>query len=254
VRPTRDTLTRLATALEAALAGSAIDRVWRPAPAMLLLDVRRLGKVRLLVDVDARHPRVIATTRWPDTPAAPDRETIGFRKLLEGQRIARVAARGERQLALEGADGAWSLVVQLAGRYPNVAVFDADGGELMRLFADRPGADPESPALPPGAVQGDESGAADLDWLAAYAALTWDDWDTRHLAERRAGLEREIRSARERLGRTLRALERELTEAAAAARRRHQGELLKTVLRTSMKLRRPMSSAAPNPATEVHKW
>ena len=232
MRPTRDTLTRLATALDAALAGSVIDRVWRPAPAMLLLDVRRLGKARLLVDVDARHPRVIVTTRWPDTPAAPDRETIGFRKFLEGQRIVRVVPRGERQLALEGANGAWSLVVQLAGRYPNVAAFDGEDAELIRLFEDRPGTDPDSPALPPGAVQGEGADATDSDWLAAYAALTWDDWDARHVAERRAGLEREVRGARERLGRTLRALDRELAEAEDAARVRHQGELLKTVLRT----------------------
>lgn len=242
-RTTRPELARLVQALSRRVAGSFIDRVWRPGATTLLLDVRALGKRRLFVSLASRHPWLAVTARWPETPAAPDRETLVLRKCLEGARIEGVRVVDDRRLELVLAprfEHAPTLAIQLAGRYPNAAVIDrstaGDATELVKLIADRPAIDPESPALPAeiGAAGGiPDAVAAGLDddgWLEAHQALAWQAEDERAIEGRRALLAREARAAWQRKARTVLALEGDLARAEDADRVRHHGELLKASL------------------------
>lgn len=244
IRPARVSgpeLARLAAILARVLVGSHIDRVWRPGPTSLLIDLRALGKRRLFVSLASRHPWLAVTTRWPETPAAPDRETLVLRKCLEGARVEAVRVVDDRRLELVLAprfEHAPTLALQLAGRYPNAAVIDrlaSDAPELAKLVADRPALDPESPALPPelGAAGGVADGAmltSDDAWLEAHQALAWQAEDARELDLRRTALTREARTAWQKKARTALALEGDLAKAEDADRVRHHGELLKASL------------------------
>ncbi|MFO0751276.1 MAG: NFACT RNA binding domain-containing protein [Myxococcota bacterium] len=234
MRPSPAVLEKLARTLDALLAGTTVDKLWRPGAWQLLFDLRALGKSRLLVEADARHPRAVVTARWPETPAAPDRETLVLRKLLEGIRIRAVRAEDERRLVFAFQprhDAELRLVVQLAGRYPNAAVFDQTGAELVRLIADRPAVDDDSPPLPKGGADADPhpelEGRA---WLDAYAEATWQDADQRALDAERATLVRMARGALEKVRALVRKHLDDLTRAAEAEALRHRGDLLKTVL------------------------
>jgi predicted ribosome quality control (RQC) complex YloA/Tae2 family protein len=232
-RPNRATLARFASLLDPMLAGTHIERVWRPTDTSLLIDLRALGKARLLVMLHARAPWVAVTERWPETPAAPDRETLSFRKCLEGARIRAVTLEDDRRLVLTLAqrhEHEPVLAIQLAGRYPNAAVLDRPAGgaetELVRLIADRPAIDPDSPALPAGEVPFAEL-AGDA-WLRALSDGLWVAEDARRLDVRRLALQREARTAHERKRRAVAALEADLARARGAEAVRHRGELLKS--------------------------
>jgi len=245
-RPTTETLDKLARTLDEALAHTNVDRLWRPTATTLLLDCRALGKRRLLIDLEQRHPRVIVTPRWPETPASPDRETLVLRRLLEGIRVERVRAEDERRLVVQCQprhDTRLRIVVQLAGRYPNVAVLDDAEAELVRLVAARPGVDPDAPALPVGPdPRPDLTGAA---WLEAIAEATWLEADRRALELARDDALRLVRRARDKIARRAAKHEAELAASAEAPAIRHRGDLLKSALHRI----RPGDAAV-----EVHDW
>ncbi|MGM0576243.1 MAG: NFACT RNA binding domain-containing protein [Myxococcota bacterium] len=229
-RPTAATLERLAGALDDALSGRGVDKVWRPGPEILLVRFSRVAGRRLLLDVAPRHPRAVLTDRWPETPAAPDQATLRFRQALEGARVDRVRAWRQRGLVLDVTrrGETRALHVQIAGRYPNVAVLDEAGEAVVRLVPDRPPTDPDSPALPDGPCAHDDlEGDA---WLVAVDASQREAADRRDLDARIASLGRAARTLRKRLRRTVRKVEEDLRRAEGAARHRHWGELLKTVL------------------------
>lgn len=233
---TRETLDRLVACLDLELAGSVIERIWRPVTHddSLLIDVRALGRRRIFVSFGSRHPWIAVTERWPDTPASPDRETLLFRKCLEGARVlasAGVRAVDDRRVEIHFArrhEAQPALVIQLAGRYPNAAVLDLDADpprELVRLIADRPAFDPDSPPLPSGPVPHVTlDGAA---WLEACASDAWAAADLRDLDARRVTLARQCSHAVQRRTRLAATLERDLQKASDAERLRHEGELLK---------------------------
>ncbi len=234
-RPDLATLERLAEVLQARLAGTHIERVWRPSETSLLIDMRALGKARLFVSLAPRSPWVAVTTRWPETPAAPDRETLMLRKGLEGARILAVGVEHERRLVflLAPRHGHEPLLsIQLAGRYPNVAVLDRQGDgevEFVRLIAARPATDPDSPPLP-------RDGSAELDtdddqaWLEAWEARCWQGEDERRREAWRHDLLREARTAWRRKARAEEALAKDAARAEEAEALRARGELLKASL------------------------
>jgi predicted ribosome quality control (RQC) complex YloA/Tae2 family protein len=228
-RPTRALVTHLAAALGRALVGSRLDRLWRTGPRQLLVKARGLGGGRVLVDLEQGHPRVVVSDRWPDTPSAPDRPTLILRNHLENARITAIRATDRALIwELAGPDGARTLHLQLAGRYPNAALFDGDGAELVRLVDGIPAADPGSPPLPDGADP-----YPDLDdaaFFAAYEAASQAGAEARALEREVVAARRDARSEVTRLERTVAALERDLTRAEAAEGDRHRGELLKTVI------------------------
>jgi len=235
-RPSRETLARLARILHERLAGTHLERLWRPTATSLLIDFRALGRPRLFASLETRHPFAAVTTRWPDPPASPDRETLLLRKCLENARIASVTAEDDRRLVIALSprhDHHPVLSIQLAGRYANAAVLDRPPGgapevELARLIVDRPAIDRDSPALPSGPVP--HADHDDDAWLAAYAEALWQAHDARALDTRRAELLREARTAHERRRRTVKALEADLARAEQADALLHQGELLKSAL------------------------
>jgi len=233
-RPSLQTVERFARTLDRLLAGSHIDRVWRPDAQSLLIDFRMLGKKRLFASLASRTPWVAVTTRWPETPSAPDRETLMLRKCLEGARVVAVHVEDERRLLFElgpRAEYLPVLAIQLAGRYANAAVLDRKGTsetELVRLIPERPAIDPESPPLQSGLVPFDElDGEA---WLDALADTQWASEDLRQLELRRTALVREARQSHQRKRRSLDALEADLARAHEAESVRHRGELLKASL------------------------
>lgn len=234
-RPSRETLAHLARLLHARLAGTHLERLWRPTETSLLIDFRALGRPRLFASLETRHPFVAVTTRWPDPPASPDRETLLLRKGLENARVTSVTAEDDRRLVFTlqpRHDHHAVLSLQLAGRYANAALLDrppdAPEIELVRLIADRPAIDRDSPPLPSGPVPLPD--LADDAWLEAYADALWRGHDARALDARRAELLREARTAHERRRRTVAALEADLARAEQADAVRHQGELLKSAL------------------------
>lgn len=234
-RPSRETLAHLGRVLHARLAGTHLERLWRPTETSLLIDFRALGRPRLFASLETRHPFVAVTTRWPDPPASPDRETLLLRKGLENARVTSVSAEDDRRLVFTlqpRHDHHAVLSIQLAGRYANAALLDRPPGapevELARLIADRPAIDRDSPPLPGGPVP-----FADRDddaWLEAYAEASWQGHDLRAFEARRAELLREARTAHARRTRTVRALEADLEKAEQADAILHQGELLKSAL------------------------
>lgn len=233
-RPSLQTLQRFARTLDRLLAGSHIDRVWRPDSSTLLIDFRMLGKQRLFANLASRTPWVAVTSRWPETPSAPDRETLMLRKCLEGARVVAVHVEDERRLLFElgpRAEYLPVLAIQLAGRYANAAVLDRKGTsetELVRLIPDRPAIDPESPPLQSGPVPFDA--LPDDAWLEALADAQWATEDLRQLELRRTSLVREARQTHQRKKRSLDALEADLLRAHEAESVRHRGELLKASL------------------------
>lgn len=232
--------------------------MWRPSETSLLVDLRALEGRRLYASLTTREPWVAVTGRWPETPSAPDRETLLLRRALEGARVAGVAVEDARRLviALAPRHGHQPvLALQLAGRYANAAVLDrGEGGEteLVRLILRRPATDPGSPPLPAGHPV--EAGPADEAWLAAEAERHWSAEDARHLEERRGALRREAKTALKRKTRRRDALKADLARAKQADALRHRGELLKAELH---RVRRGMREIAVTdyalepPAAEV---
>lgn len=239
-RPSRALAQRLAEALAARTVGARIDKLWRTGPRSLLLKIRGLDGAasdedddapapRLLIDLTPGHPRVVVTRRWPATPAAPDRHALIFRAHLEGARVAAVNA-DDRALTVDVVtrDGLKRLAVQLAGRYPNAAVFDPEGAELVRLVDGIPAVDPDSPPLPRG--EDPWAGLDDGAFLVGYERVSDADARRREVTARVARLRRDLVASKRKAERAVRSLEGDLARVDAAAEDRHRGELLKTVL------------------------
>lgn len=233
MRPSRATARHLARSLDALLAGRRIERVWRPAPDLILLDVgaalEAAPKARLLIDVTPRVPSLILTTRWPETPRAPDRETLTFRAALENDRIDGVDLEDDRRVAFRMRHRGHRLVVQLAGRYPNLAVLGADDAVVAVLHPDRPAVDPDSPPLRDEGLLLPDLADDDARWLVAVAEATWEATDARTLATTRLELARRVRAQLAKDRRTATRLEAQLEEATRAEDHLRVGELLKAV-------------------------
>jgi predicted ribosome quality control (RQC) complex YloA/Tae2 family protein len=232
-RPGRREVERLAEALAEVALGSVIERVWRPTQTTLLIELRGLKalvetgpKPRLFIDLETSAPWVAVTNRWPETPAAPDRETLLLRKHLEGQRVVAFGVEADRRLVFS-LHGGGELVIQLAGRYPQLGVVEA-GVTQVALLPTRAVRDEDSPALRDEALP-----HSDLDtraWLAVMALDRWAAADLRALEARRRQLFSLARGALERKRRAIVKLERDLEKSDEADATRHQGELLKSAL------------------------
>ncbi len=232
-RPGLAELERFAETLADAALGTVIERVWRPTETSVLIELRGLKtlakeghKPRLYVDLDTKHPWVAVTHRWPDTPASPDRETLLLRKHLEGRRVLGIGVEAERRLVLNLHDGT-ELVIQLAGRYPQLGVTSNDE-TLVTLLPVRAVRDHESPPLRPLPLP-----LADLvsgAWLAALSEARWTATDLRALESRREHLLSLARAGLEKKRRTIAALEKDLARMGEAESLRQRGELLKTAL------------------------
>jgi predicted ribosome quality control (RQC) complex YloA/Tae2 family protein len=235
VRPSAATARHLARILDERLTGRRIEKIWRPGPDLLLLDVgavlEAFPRARLLIDVTPRVPSVNVTTRWPETPRSPDRETLMFRAALENDRIDAVSLEEDRRLVIRMRHRGHRLVIQVAGRYPNAAVLGEDDAVVAVLHGDRPPLDRDSPPLRDEALalagHADDDGA----WLMALADACWAAADTREITTRRQELGRRIRAAWAKEQRTAARLEAQLDEAASAEKHLRLGELLKTVAR-----------------------
>ncbi|MDP6944670.1 MAG: NFACT family protein, partial [Myxococcota bacterium] len=211
------------------LTGRYLDRLWRTDPDELL--IRFAGeKRRLLIHVGLQLVTLGWVDRWPPTPSSPDYETIQLRTHLEGGRIASVALVDDRRLVLSltRGDGPRQLSVQLAGRYPNVAVFALETQLGVALRQDRPAADEDSPPLFEGEallaeVQADA-------WLEAHGDLTISTLEAATLERARGELARMARGWRKRAQRAVDAVSRDLARAEGAEQDRFHGELLKGAL------------------------
>lgn len=228
VRPNAAELEALAAALDEALKGRYFDKLWRVGEQQILVKLSSGDKRRVLIDAEAMHPRVTLTSRWPETPASPDRVALELRKFASGARVTRVEAADERALVLHLTRGGEPLTlrVQLAGRYPNAALFDAEGTELVRLLSGREARDDQSPSLRegPAPAEGPE------DWLAAWDARGWAAADRYQVHRLQQDLARALRGGLKKLRKKAAAIERDLDKAESADAYRHQGELLKTAL------------------------
>lgn len=248
---------RLAKALAHTLTGHSIDRVWRPAEATLLLRITGISPARLLLHLDPALPHVALSTQWPPTPSAPDQTTLRLRQALEGARFADVTLDNQRALRfhLTRGDGPRSLVVQLAGRYPNAAALDPSGAELARLLMARPPTDPDSPPLPAGPLPGepahDDPGALLQAWAADRQTALADLAN----AQRLLALQRAARGHLRKLERAEAAIASDRARVDDAERHRLYGDLLKTalhrVVRGASSVSLPDHSQPDSPEIEV---
>lgn len=241
-------LESLALALQAALEGRFVDRLWAPRGDTVLV---RLGQGhgdhrRLLLDACPTHPRATYCTRWPETPPTPTRAALTLRRALEGARVVGVTPWRDRGLdvKLTRGDGPRVLRVQLAGRFPNVAVLgppptgesEPDAPVLATLLANRPPFDPRSPPLPAGPPRIPPAGPVSspagwpAEWIAAWEAYTSAEVERLARARRAQRVDKALRAAHKRLRRRLRALDRDEERARQGALFRQRGELLKGLL------------------------
>jgi predicted ribosome quality control (RQC) complex YloA/Tae2 family protein len=265
-RPTLPELERFAAELSELVVGSVIEKVWRPTETSLLLEIRGLKALtaeksangsspsrrpaaeragagerygerpRLFVSLEHGAPWVAVTTRWPETPQAPDRETLELRKYLENRRITAVGVEADRRLYL-GLHGGHAFIVQLAGRYPQAGVCDENTGEpACALLPTRAVRDDDSPPLKPGHL---DPAPTPTPWLLAHAERAWAAHDhhqhQRLLDELRVATRRAL-SKRDKLAAALRA-DLEKTDA------RHELERTAALLAGSMHLVRPKADA-----------
>jgi predicted ribosome quality control (RQC) complex YloA/Tae2 family protein len=243
VRPTAPELERFGQHLADCAVGSVIERVWRPGPTSLLLEIRGLKnlaapgdkKPRLYLDLEHGAPWVAVTTRWPETPQAPDRETLELRRYLENQKIVSVGVEAERRLHL-GLAGGHALVVQLAGRYPQAGVCDDHGAALCALLPTRALRDDDSPPLKAGS---EPEGSDQPRWLLTHGDAAWAAHDERVARRRKADLLTELRRALTRRQRHQAALDADLLKTEA----RYELARLADLLKTSMHLVKPKASA-----------
>lgn len=255
MRPTLPELERFAAELSELCTGSVIEKVWRPTETSLLLEIRGLKalsaekKPRLFVSLEHGAPWVAVTTRWPETPQAPDRETLELRRYLENRRITAVGVEADRRLYL-GLHGGHAFLVQLAGRYPQAGVCEELSGELAcTLLPTRALRDDDSPPLKPGlptpSPQGTDAdpthalASTPTPWLLAHAERAWAEHDRRqhlrHLDELRVAARRAL-AKRDKLAASLRA-DLEKTEA------RHELVRVAELLKGSMHLVRPKAES-----------
>ena len=117
--------------------------------------------------------------------------------------------------------------VQLAGRLPNLAAFQADGQLGVALRQDRPAQDAGSPPLKEGPCWGGPEGD---DWLEAHGAHALATMAQAVLDRARIVVARAARGWSKRTKRSLAAVSRDLERAENAEQDRLRGELLKGAL------------------------
>jgi predicted ribosome quality control (RQC) complex YloA/Tae2 family protein len=119
----------LVNELNEKLAGGRIDRIFQPDKHTLIIIVRQLSEtLRLLVSVDAEHPRLHITEDIPENPATPPAFCMLLRKHFEDGRIAAVTQHGlDRIVCLHvdvrkdrGTIVTKSLIIELMGKHSNI--------------------------------------------------------------------------------------------------------------------------------------
>ncbi|MCE5287382.1 MAG: NFACT family protein, partial [Pelosinus sp.] len=119
----------LVNELNEKLAGGRIDRIFQPDKHTLIIIVRQFNEtLRLLVSVDAEHPRLHITADIPENPASPPAFCMLLRKHFEDGRIAAITQHGlDRIVALQvdvrkdrGTIVTKSLVIELMGKHSNI--------------------------------------------------------------------------------------------------------------------------------------
>lgn len=243
MRPTLPELERVAMHLADLAVGSIIVRVWRPTPTSLLLEIRGLKtlvgpgdkKPRLYISLEHGAPWVAVTTRWPDTPQAPDRETLELRRYLENRKIVSLGVEADRRLHV-GLLGGLAFVVQLAGRYPQAGVIDEAGTTQCALLPTRAVSDNDSPPL----KSGPSPEAADApSWLFTHGEAAWASHDERVAMRRKTELQTELRRALGKKKKLSSSLEADLQKTEA----RHELSRLADLLKTSMHLVKPKATS-----------
>lgn len=215
-------------ALQERVGGRFIDRLWRTGEDELL--IRFAGqKHRLLVVLGVELTALAWTPSWPETPARPDYETIQLRSHLEGGRVQDITLADERRLlmTLTRGDGPRQLSIQLAGREPNLAVFNDEGQLGVALKQHRTAVDPGSPTLPSGEPYSAPSGE---DWLEAYGCHVMAEREALAFDKARIPIARAARAWKKRTQRALAAVSKDLDRAEGADLDRHKGELIKSAL------------------------
>ena len=256
MRLTAADLRYLSEALHRRAAGAWVQRIYQPAPTVLVFHLYGPGSPHVLV-VDVAPARLalgLLPDRTPANPPEPPAFCMLLRKHLEGARLTGVeAVPGDRVVLLHfGRTGspAAMLAVELTGRTANV-VLVLDGvtagwlrtpGQGRGLAIGAPYSPPPqqpvgeplvgagAPGQPPRPPDGTDRAQADLTleqvgrrWLA--------DFEREQQEARRRTLLRTLAEARRRLERRLQRQEEDLRQAEDADRYRRFGELLLTFQR-----------------------
>ena len=184
-----------------------------------------------MINLSSAMVRVGLTRDHPVGPARPDRSTLLFRQAMGGRRFGRVQLINERvlQFALKAPSDTRTMQIQLAGRYPNLVVFDSEGSPLAQAYSDRPTIDPDSSPLKasddhvPPIVDAHE-------WLDTLDDIWRHEAKLLSLQQQRQSLLRAARQLHRRQQRKLKAIGHDLERTRAAERWRREGELLKVNL------------------------
>ena len=243
MQPDADLLARLAQELETRLAGAWVQRIYQPAPAVLVLHLYGpSGAAALVADLTpGRLALGLLPDKGPPNPVRPPAFCMLLRKHLEGSRLQGAAPLpGDRvvRLRFRRAQGPQpELVLELTGRTAN-ALLLLDGRVAGWLRAPGPGrglALQQPYAPPPAPAGGGQASAAP----AREAPSTLDQvgaaWAARfrqeQLESQRQALLRALRAEARRLARRLQNQEADLRRAEEAEPYRRFGELLLTFQR-----------------------
>ena len=229
------------------LVGSRVEGVRVHAPRALTLELfaGRGPAVTLLISAEADLTRLHAALHRPHTPPAPPQLQAALRRVLDGARLASLAARPNDRVVeiafARGCDDAVRLVCELTGRHGNLFVVGADGAirssavrnlshrrDLvpgMPYVAPRERPEPalESRFTPLPGARFPLSAAVE----ARYLALE----EERAAAEARRRLREPLRAAHARGRRALEKLAEEAARVPAAEDDRRSADLLKVNLR-----------------------
>jgi predicted ribosome quality control (RQC) complex YloA/Tae2 family protein len=229
-RPNLATSQRLTKALSEMLEGYRIDRIWRPTQQQLLIRFRPGGCGRLLIDLAPETVRVTTIDKWPDMPSRPDQTTLRFRQAVENARIAAIRHEDDRRMIIELSTktGPHRVAIQLAGRYPNISVWDVEDVEIVRLLPKRPPIDRDSPSLLGGPCWGPDIDEAN--WLEAYQTHLRELAEAIRFNQESRVTIRAIRSCKKRVQRRNEALTKDMTRAENAQECQRLGELLKPMV------------------------
>jgi predicted ribosome quality control (RQC) complex YloA/Tae2 family protein len=219
----------VARALEPALAGAVVQKVWAPWPERLELELRQPGRtVRLRLSVEAGLGRlsVIDTRTLSSSDSGPSPWLLRARKELTGRRLSTIRCTGPREIRLgfEKEGRARSVVAELGPPGVLLLLGNSDVPLAASQGPARPPRPPtsEGEAGPPSRI----AGATGLDAGRAAEALV----AAREAVVRREALQRArvqpLRTTLQRLRRTRGKVEIEAGRDDAAEQHRRWGELL----------------------------
>ena len=118
------------------LPGAKIDKIYQPAKAEIILQVRsRNGSGKLLISAGANTPRIHFTQEQPENPAVPPMFCMLMRKYFQGARFTAVTQPVlERVVDLEvacvndlGDEISRHMIIEIMGRNSNLVLTDEDG-------------------------------------------------------------------------------------------------------------------------------